>query len=189
MAQKLSEKIYEAIKKDIILGNIDVRMFLSESDIAERFGVSKAPVRDALHLLCSQGYLISYPRRGYMVDLYTAEDLRQIQEIRIHLEKLCLQLAIKNAADEDIISLREFTQVQTNQIDPEKTNNTLFHMRLAQIGKNKYLPNVLNDLLSRVSQMEITSESNLDKHNHLIDAILKRDYEKAVECLEDDIKG
>ncbi len=76
MAEKLSSKIYNSIKADIDSGVIDGRSFLSEAQLAKQFGVSKAPVRDALHLLCSQGYLISYPRKGYMLNLYSSESIR-----------------------------------------------------------------------------------------------------------------
>lgn len=187
MQPKLSTKIYESIKIDIVEGTLTPRSFLSESEVAKKFNVSKAPVRDALHLLCEQGYLISYPRKGYMVNVYTTDDLNQIQEIRAHLEKLCIMLAIQNASDSEIESLREFTLEDANQSDPIKTNNTLFHMRLAEISKNKFLPDVLKDLLNKVSQIRINAESDLEKHNAIIDALLERNTEKALECLSVDI--
>lgn len=187
MKPKLSTKIYESIKIDIVNGTLTPKSFLSESEVAKKFNVSKAPVRDALHLLCEQGYLISFPRKGYMVNVYTIDDLNQIQEIRSHLEKLCVVLTIQNATDSEIESLREFTLKDVNQSDPIKTNNTLFHMRLAEISKNKFLPDVLKDLLNKVSQIKINSKSDLEKHNAIIDALLERDTKKALDCLSIDI--
>lgn len=187
MAEKLSEKVYDSIKRDIDKGKIDGRTFLSESQLAKDFGVSKAPVRDALHLLCSQGYLISYPRKGYMVNVFSADEVNQVQVIRRQIEKLCAKLVIENATDEEILSLREYTKSQSGAIDPTKTNNSLFHMRLAEITKNQYLPAVLSDLLYKASQAQIRGQSNLEKHNLIIDALLERDLAKAEKCLEDDI--
>ncbi len=187
MAEKLSVKIYNSIKNDIERGVLDGRTFLSESQLAKDFGVSKAPVRDALHLLCSQGYLISYPRRGYMVNLFTIAEINQIQVIRRQLEKLSAKLAIENASEEEILSLRQFTQSDLGEMDPMKTNNSLFHMRLAEISGNKYLPNVLRDLLSKVCQARIMTPSDLEKHNHIIDALLARDLPAAEQALEQDI--
>lgn len=187
MAEKLSVKIYNSIKADIDSGAIDSRTFLSESQLAGSFGVSKAPVRDALHLLCSQGYLVSYPRKGYMVNVFSVEEVNQVQVIRRQLEKLCAQLVIQGATDEEILSLREFTKDDLGAVDPAKTNNSLFHMRLAEITGNKYLPEVLKGLLSKASQAQIRSQSDLDKHNRIIDALLARDVKKAEDCLEDDI--
>lgn len=187
MAEKLSEKIYRSIKEDIDSGVIDSRSFLSEAQLAKQFGVSKAPVRDALHLLCSQGYLISYPRKGYMINMYSAEEINQVQVIRRQIEKLCVQLAIQNASDEEILSLKEFTSLQLGGSDPSRTNNTMFHQRLAEITGNKYLPGILQDLLYKASMAAIKSSSDLEKHQHIVDALLERDLEKAEQYLEEDI--
>ena len=88
MKEKLSEKIFAQLRGEIIAGKYTARDFISESEIAERYGVSKAPVKDALHLLADQGYLVSYPRKGYMVNTFTNEEDNQIQQIRRCLETL-----------------------------------------------------------------------------------------------------
>ncbi|WP_251614643.1 GntR family transcriptional regulator [Senimuribacter intestinalis] len=187
MAEKLSSKIYNSIKADIDSGVIDGRSFLSEAQLAKQFGVSKAPVRDALHLLCSQGYLISYPRKGYMLNLYSSDEINQIQVIRRQVEKLCVKLAIENASNEEILSLKEFTEQQMGSSDPSKTNNTMFHLRLAEITGNQYLPGILQDMLYKASMAAIKSSSDLEKHQHIVNALLERDLEKAELYLEEDI--
>ena len=160
---------------------------MSESQTAEAFGVSKAPVRDAFHLLCSQGYLVSYPRKGYMVNLFSAEEINQIQVIRKEIEKLCVRLVIEHASDEAISSLREFTEKQFDAKKVADTNNSRFHMRMAEITGNQYLPGVLNDLISKASQSQINKKSDLDKHNQIIEALLARDIKKAEQYIEEDI--
>lgn len=187
MAERLSEKIYKQIKQDIDTGKIDAREFLSESQLAKAFGVSKAPVRDALHLLCNQGYLISYPRKGYMVNVFSNEEINQVQIIRRQIEKLCAQLVIEKATDEEILTLKEFTKSQRATDDPMMTNNTLFHTRMAELSGNKFLPEILRNLLYKVSQAQIKSISDLEKHDHIIEALLARDLSKAEQCLEEDI--
>ena len=64
MKEKKSTAIYENIKQDIIEGKFDSRSFLNAGELSEKYDVSKAPVRDALQLLCDSGFLISYPRKG-----------------------------------------------------------------------------------------------------------------------------
>lgn len=187
MGPRLSEKIYRSIKEKIENGELDSRSFLSESQTAKEYGVSKAPVRDAFHLLCSQGYLISYPRKGYMVNLFSAEEINQIQIIRKEIEKLSVRLVIEHASDEEILSLRKFTQKESDAKHVAETNNSQFHMRLAEITKNQYLPNVLNELLSKASQSQMGTKSDLEKHNQIINALLARDKEKAIQCIEEDI--
>ena len=187
MAEKLSTKVYNAIRSDIISGVIEPKTFLNEGEVGAKFGVSRAPVRDALHLLCEQGYLISYPRKGYMVNTYTVEELNKMKLIRLQLEKLSIKLAIENASDEEILSLREFTREQYRQMIPEQSNNSRFHMRLAEIGKNEFLVLQLRDLVNKSSLASIAKDSDLEKHDAIIDALLERDEEKACRCLENDI--
>lgn len=187
MAERLSEKIYKSIKADIDSGVIDGRTFLSESQLAKEYGTSKAPVRDALHLLCSQGYLISYPRKGYMINMFSVDEINQIQVIRRQLEKLCVRLVIENASDDEIQSLFEFTREQLATNDPMMTNNTQFHIHLAEMTGNKYLPDILRNLLYKASQAAIKRQSDLEKHNRIIEALLARDPEKAEQCIEEDI--
>ena len=187
MDEKLSTKICETIREEILSGVIGPRTFLSEKEVAQRFGVSKAPVRDALHLLTNQGYLISYPRRGYLVNQYTENDFRQIQQIRFQLEKLSVSLAIENASDEEIETLLEFTLEDSKESDPSRTDNTQFHMRLAEIGKNEFLPGILSDLLNKISLMHIKDHSDLKKHRDIIDALKKRDVALAQSRLAEDM--
>lgn len=187
MAERLSQKIYKQIKHDIDAGKIGAREFLSESQLAKEFGVSKAPVRDALHLLCNQGYLISFPRKGYMVNVFSAEEINQVQVIRRQIEKLCARLVIENSTDDEILTLKEFTKTQMKTDDPALTNNTMFHMRLAELSGNKFLPEILRNMLYKVSQAQIKGESDLEKHEHIIEALLERNLEKVEVCLEEDI--
>lgn len=98
-----------------------------------------------------------------------------------------MELAIENATDEEILSLKEFTALQMGGNDPSRTNNTMFHQRLAEITGNQYLPGILQDLLYKASMAAIKSSSDLEKHQHIVDALLERNLEKAQQYLEEDI--
>ena len=122
-----------------------------------------------------------------MINMYSAQEINQVQVIRRQLEKLCVELAIENASDEEILSLKEFTALQMGGNDPSRTNNTMFHQRLAEITGNQYLPGILQDLLYKASMAAIKSSSDLEKHEHIVDALLERNLEKAQQYLEEDI--
>ena len=187
MEEQLSNKIYRQLQTDILSRTIDNMTILTESDIAKKFNVSKAPVRDALHLLCAQGYLVSYPRKGYLIRTYSSTEIRKFQEVRTHIEKLSVSLTIKNASDEDIRSLCEYLKPQGPEIDPEKTNNNRFHMRLAEISGNEYIPVVLRELIHRVCIVWIDSTFDVDAHRAIVDALLERNEKKAIKALEYDL--
>ncbi len=187
MEEKLSVKIYNQLRREIDNGFIDDKDFLSEKQLAERFGTSKGPVKDALHLLCDQGYLVSYPRKGYMINRFTKEQVNEMQDIRRHLEKLCVRLVIENADDTQIHDLYRYTEKQFDSKDPTQMNNNLFHLKLAEISGNEYLPEVLTPLLYRASRIMQGEKSDFNKHNQIIEALLARDVEKAQMCIEEDI--
>jgi DNA-binding GntR family transcriptional regulator len=188
MAEKLSEKIYSQLRREIEAGKIDGRTILSECQLATEFNVSKAPVRDALHLLCSQGYLISLPRKGYMVNIFTAEDINQIQVIRRELEKLSARLVIERAADAEIESLRTLISDGCDAKTASETSNAMFHMKLAELSGNKYLPGILSELVYKASQTQLgSSYVKPNRHEEIVKALLERNLSKAEALIESDI--
>lgn len=187
MSSKLSTRIYNSIREGIVKGMISEQEFLTEKSLAEKYEVSKAPVRDALHLLCSQGYLVSYPRKGYMVSRYSQKDIQEMHQIRLPLEQLAVTLAIQNATDEEIESLRQFSKLTGDTPDPHQTNNTRFHLRLAEISGNSKLPIVLQELITKVSLYWIEVSNGGEYHEQIIDALLQRDLDAALQALEADL--
>lgn len=183
MEEKLSVKIYNDVKKDIENGVLDSKTFISEAQMAEKYGVSKAPVRDALHLLSKQGYLVSYHRKGYMVNSFTIDEINQIQAIRKQIEKLSVELIIGNATDEQIASLRKYT----TESDKVENPNQAFHMAMAGISGNQFLPEALENFLSKITLARSNNHLEVEKHDKLIDALLARNLTEAMECLDDDI--
>ena len=182
MAEKLSVKIYNGIKEDIEKGRIDFKDFISEAQVAEKYQVSKAPVRDALHLLAKQGYLVSYPRKGYMVNHFTINEVNQIQLIRRQIEYLSVELIIKQASDEEIQSLYAYVDEKDGT-----SGNSEFHLAMAGISGNKFLPDALSELLSKIRIAKKSDEVNHRIHRALIEALKERNVEKAHKCLEEDI--
>lgn len=184
MAEKLSVTIYNSIKEKIENGDLDSKTFLSEAQVAAEYGVSKAPVRDALHLLTKQGYLISYHRKGYMVNSFTTDEINQIQTIRKQIEKLSVELIIKNASNEDIEALYKFVDENAKK---EKLSNSRFHLELAKISGNKFMPEALESFLTKISLARVNTDLNVEPHKRLIRALLDRDLVKAMEVLDEDI--
>lgn len=187
MKEKLSEKIFAQVRSDIISGKYTARDFISESEIAATYQVSKAPVKEALHLLADQGYLVSYPRKGYMINSYSQEEINQIQQVRRSLELLCIELVIQNATDAEIESLRTAISGDDMSQKPEETINYRFHMGLARISGNKVLAEVLDKLVNIASMTQIRRTPDISNFTHIIEAALKRDVEEAKYWIQTDI--
>lgn len=181
-------EIYTKVKNSIDRGEIDDRNFLNEGQLAEQFGSSKGSVKVALQILCSQGYLVSYPRKGYMVHRFTKEEVNQMQVIRKQIEMLSVRLVIAHATDDDIRSLYQYTEEKSESDDPINMNNTLFHLHLAKISGNAYLEETLEPLLCRASRIMVGEKSDSNRHKLIIDALLERNLNVAQARLDEDIK-
>lgn len=188
MEEKISDRIYCELRKDIIDGKYQPREFISESQIAKLYDVSKAPVKEAMHNLVEQGYLIGYPRKGYMVNSYSNDEINQIQEIRRNLESMCVSLAIKNASNEEIEKIRDYINGDKNNMDPRDTINSHFHLNLARLSGNKFMEEVLRNLVHRASMARIKDDPDVANFNHIIDAMLDRNEEEALKWLIIDIR-
>ena len=188
MDSKISERVYKSILKDIVEGVYTPRDFISEAQIAAKYGVSKAPVKEAMHILASEGFLVSYPKRGYMINVYTAEEMSKIQEVRRTLEELAVRKAIRGASDEAIRGLRFYDSKEELQYSPGETVNTRFHMALARLSGNEFIAEALYPLLIKASFYNIKGAPDTLNFDRIVEAMLARDEEQAVRYLREDIR-
>lgn len=100
----LTEQAHVRIREDIIEGRIRPNVRLVAADLAEQLNISRTPVREALHLLQSEG-LVSTTGRGFTVREYTPEEIRYNYEVRAALEAMAARLAAERGSKEDIKSL------------------------------------------------------------------------------------
>ena len=188
MKESLTEKIYTELRDEILKGEITPRQFISESQIAQRYQVSKAPVKQALKILAGQGYLTSYPRKGYQVSTYSVEEVNQIQQVRRCLESLCVKLAIQNASDEEIRSLQIYQGIDKEKLYPPGTNNNIFKNRQADINGNEFLPETLRPLILKSTMSNIRSAPDTEHFEKIVQAMLDRNEELAVKLICEDVR-
>ena len=195
----IARKIYSDLRQEIIEGRMRPGHMMGEQTLADQYSSSKMPVREALHQLCQEGYLISYPRRGYVVSNITEEDFFEVQQVRLALEILALELIIKKASNSDIESMRSILSEYRAEEDARAlmaqlhSINTRFHLGLARISGNKRLYDGLNHLVGEVSRAgyRFYSLAKLKErhfHERIIDALLERDLEKAKKTLKEDLE-
>lgn len=190
MTEQLSTIVYKKLQQDIVTGTIPDKYFFSENELAVRYGVSKTPVKNAIHRLCQEGYIVGYPRKGYMVNSISPEELQKMSLVRAQLELLAVDLAVKEATDEDIRSLQEIIDNYKEELDPYKTSNTEFHMQLARISHNEYIVELLPRLLAMVSRVGIKCRKDFSSvsHSRIVEALKDRDRERARQCLLEDLE-
>ncbi|MGY9083468.1 MAG: GntR family transcriptional regulator [Acidimicrobiales bacterium] len=102
----LGHAVTAAIRELIMTGAVDPGERLVETDLSERFGTSRGPVRDAFKELEQSGLVISVPRRGTFVATLTAADMHEIYTLRLALEKLAIRTSAQIATEQDVATMR-----------------------------------------------------------------------------------
>ena len=130
----LKTTVYNTVFEDIIEGRYKPNEILTEGALVERFGVSKAPVREALIELCKDGILRSLPRLGYQIVPVTLQEMIDLLDFRVDLELSNLRRAAGRITESDIRCLRELQlnlgHDYSEEVIPHWSLNMQFHMAL-----------------------------------------------------------
>lgn len=136
----LGERVYRALKEDILARRISADEPLVEQTLAERYGVSKTPVREALRLLVHDGILRVLPRKGYMVRQMGLQDVVEVFELRRILEPaLCAEAARRRTAAQ-VARMEESIEVERHLADPsleEREQSLGLHALIAEATGNR----------------------------------------------------
>ena len=186
----LGQHVFDNLKQAIIRGKIAPGEWLVESHIAEMLGISRTPVREAIHKLERERLIERQPRGGFTVLGLDREDIEETFGIRSVLEGYAARLAtLKHQPDELNVLEKKIEQYQHSldlkQIDALPQINTEFHELLYDLSKSPRLIHMINglrDQIFRFRQMILKNNrfaviSNED-HIRMLKFMRKRDAEK-----------
>jgi len=175
-----------------------------ENEFAEKLGVSRGILREALAILQFQGFIVRKPKDGTYIREVSIEEISadsmvkslknstyiDLIELREALELKSIELAVKRADDKAILEIKAY--LESVDIDDENysISDYNFHMKIAELSKNVLLMNFIDNYYDLIREMGEKSNSNrrrrseiFDEHKNLINALLERDTEKAKNCL------
>ena len=183
----LGERVYDLLREDILSGHLGPGAELSEVALAERLGVSRGPVREALGRLSAQGLVTIQPRRGAYVSVLTRQEFLEAYQVREVLEALAARLAVTSLRPEDLAEL-EALQGEMLQAARDKAvrsffdANHRFHLRLVSLSGNGRLIETHAQLTERMGRYMARSlslrgnlERSLQEHREILDALRDRD--------------
>ncbi|HZG73321.1 MAG TPA: GntR family transcriptional regulator [Chondromyces sp.] len=183
--------VYEYLYNAIRNGDIKSGQTLTERGLAQKLGVSRTPVREAIRKLEEHGLVEHKPHSGVKVITLSLERVTQLYEIRELLEGFAArklsQLANPEAIEEleGYIALAE-KEAAVNNVKELSEINSKFHLALARHSGNAYLEDIMNMLQTHISLMMSTSLSytgrpleNIEEHKMIMDAIKSRDSDFA----------
>jgi len=187
---------YSLMLEAIDLGEFRPGDRLVESDLAERFGVSRTPIREALQRLETQ-QLLTRDGRSLIVASLDHNQLAELYVVRSELEGLAARLAAKHATEEEVEVLREMVENDRALVgDPAALAraNRRFHRQLHLASHNRFLVQQLNLVHQSMALMETTSlavrgrsEKAVNEHDAIVTAIEAHDEEAAQAALKDHI--
>lgn len=187
----LTEQVFNALKGEILRSQIRPGSVVIEGDLAERFGVSKTPIREALRLLVQDGWIEVMPRRGYLVRPIGLDDLREVYELRRILESGVVRKVIEQMNRKTVADLRRLIEAQAEAGDSLETSieaSRDFHLSLARLTGNERLVKSVAALLDEVERLlrmlpelvsVMTSTSEIEAHRRLVDALEEHDADLA----------
>lgn len=189
--QTLREKILETIRDAILKGSMKPGERVSEPELAERFGISRTPIREAFRQLESEGYLEVIPRKGAVVASLSERDIEEFYAIKIILEGFAARMAAEKLTVKDLERLESINE-RLGQIAKEgdvknffRVHNE-FHEVFIKAAGNEKLYEMISQLVMRFKRLRLASlaqpgrmEISVEEHRNMIEAFRNHDGERA----------
>lgn len=197
----LAIDLYRELERAIIAGELRPGERLDEQEIAQRFSVSRTPVREALRLLGASDLVELRGRQGVIVRKIGVSALVEMFQVMAELEALCACLAARRSTQQQTANLGEI-QAQLvasagrtpTDIEDFYAINQEFHEAIYDASRNAYLANETRQLRNRVApfRRRVTAlpsrlEKTIEEHQAIIDAIVARDAETARIAMRDHV--
>ena len=184
----LRDVVFNTLRQAILKGELKPGERLMEIALAERLGVSRTPIREAMRKLEQEGLVVMIPRRGAQVANITEKDLNDVLEVRITLENMAIEKACANMTDADIRKLEqaaEVFQTSTAEGDLVKMAEANFHEVIYEAADNKRLMQVLNNLREQIYRYRVEYLKEDESRNRLV-----KEHEKITRAIKErDVKA
>jgi DNA-binding GntR family transcriptional regulator len=198
-APLIRTSVYERIRSEILSCALKPGSLLQERDLAERYAVSKSPIRDALLRLETQNLIEVMPRKGYRVRPISVADARELYEMRLMLERACVTRLVETAGDAQMDVLASFREGPDEDDLPRWiAYNRDFHLAIAEGCGNARLANATREVLEqfdRLTLISVTANENgglaryVEEHTAIIDAVQRRDKRAAASLVKDHVEN
>jgi GntR family transcriptional regulator, rspAB operon transcriptional repressor len=191
----LRDNIYDRLRSDILNCHLAPGDDMREQELAERYRVSRQPVREALARLAREHLVTVTPRQGYRVNPISLSDARDLLRFRLALEPACVAEAIDNASDAVLKTLDQFRRFSGDH-EAFIAYNRAFHTALAHASGNRRMAAALCDLVGQADRLVRVSLANLRGHDPkklvaehiaLIEAMQRRDRRTAARIIKSHI--
>lgn len=201
--KSLSEEVLDRLREAIVRGRFRPGDRLSESMLAEAFGVSRGPVREALSQLQQEGLVSVERHRGARVSRISPEDVEELYELRIDLERFAVKRAVRLITNPEMAAMRSVVSDYGRAVGGEAVQEAVeldikFHGLIYEAARHTRLYSCWANLLRSQIHAFVLSYSLADssymvpcvsEHSEICDALEARDRGGAVELVERHLSG
>ena len=191
----LRDVVFNTLRQAILRGELKPGERLMEIQLANKLGVSRTPIREALRKLELEGLVNMVPRKGAEVADITEKSLRDVLEVRKALEELSVQLACEKITEEEIEELKRVAERFKDTLDDQDVTkiaeaDVAFHDVIYTATDNQKLILLLNNLREQMYRYRVEYLKKeeaypqlIAEHEELIDNISKRNKEEATRIM------
>lgn len=195
----LGDQVYAIIWEQIISHKLGPGDKISDLRLSEELGVSRTPIREALHRLSQDGVVRNENRHGFFVATFSSQDVNEIYDIRTALEVLAVRQALPQITDADLDETQRAVGELRDELiasvegaeDRWLASDRAFHRMLARKASNQRLESMLTGLQTQISVFQVYGNHlsrlrllSLDHHLKILDALKNRDSRAAELAME-----
>lgn len=187
-------EVAEQLRQRIFRRELEPGSWIDELKIAEEFGISRTPLREALKVLAAEGLVTMKPRRGAYVTEVSETDLKDVYHLLALLESDAAGVVAVTATDAqhaELRALHDALEAAVDDADQFFAINERFHMALLTMAHNRWRNQVVEDLrkvmkLNRHQSLFKTGRihDSLQEHREILQAVLARDTAAAHEAMQ-----
>ncbi len=183
----LRDVVFNTLRQAILKGELTPGERLMEKQLAERMGVSRTPIREAIRKLELEGLVVMVPRKGAEVAKITEKDIRDVLEVRAALEALAVRMACEKmdaAGQERLVKLKdEFAKAAMNhEVELVIQKDVEFHDEIFNATNNDKLIHIVNNLREQIYRFRVKYIRKMEdysvlvsEHEEIVKNILNRD--------------
>ncbi|HOQ37263.1 MAG TPA: GntR family transcriptional regulator [Acetivibrio sp.] len=187
----LREVVFNTLREAIISGELKPGERLMEVKLAEKMGVSRTPVREAIRKLELEGLVNMLPRKGAHVAELSAKDIMDVLEVRATLDGMATSLAAERITDEEIKDLAHIQSqfeayAYKNNLQGSIKKDVEFHDLIYRASRNERLIQISSNLREQIQRFRViymkdysNPENLISEHKYIFDAISRHDVEGA----------
>lgn len=197
----LRDVVFNTLRQAILRGELKPGERLMEIQLANKLGVSRTPIREAIRKLELEGLVLMIPRKGAEVADISEKSLRDVLEVRKALEELAVQLACDKITKEEIEDLKKAAEdfkkiLKSRDITEIAEADVRFHDIIFMATDNQKLVQILNNLREQMYRFRVEYLKNeevhpqlIAEHEKIIEHIMERDKAKASAIVSEHINN